>query len=134
MTSEICESLVMIVEDDLDVRESIAEVLEDHAYVPLTAANGREAIDQLRGRNDRPCVILLDIMMPEMDGRQFRAVQRQDPELMKIPVVVLTAHANIHETTQELGAEACLKKPVQLQALLDLVDRFCRNDAAAASA
>jgi CheY-like chemotaxis protein len=124
-----CESLVMIVEDDVDVRESIAEVLEDNEYQSLGAANGKEAIEQLRAGLQKPCVILLDIMMPVMDGWQFRALQREDPELGSIPVVVLTAHADLQQA-DEMAAAACLKKPVRLDTLLATVQRFCRKPAA----
>jgi CheY-like chemotaxis protein len=127
MNDQRCDHLVMVVEDDRDVRESIAEVLEDHQYQPMGAANGKEAIDQLRAGSHKPCVILLDIMMPIMDGWQFRDLQREDPELSSIPVVVLTAHANLHEATTGMHAAACLKKPVPLKTLLATVERFCRK-------
>lgn len=128
MNDQSCGNLVMVVEDDLDVRESIEEVLQDNAYQPVGAANGQEAIDQLRAGTPRPCVILLDVMMPIMDGWQFRALQREDPALSSIPVVVLTAHANIQEVATGMHAAACLKKPVQLKTLLATVERFCRKN------
>ncbi len=131
MTEQPCKSLVMVVEDDRDVRESLAEVLSDSDYRSLQAANGQEAMDRLRASPDRPCVILLDIMMPVMDGLQFRALQCEDPQLRSIPVVVLTAHANILEAASRMRADACLKKPVQLDDLLEAVGRFCRRGEAA---
>jgi CheY-like chemotaxis protein len=115
----------MVVEDDGDIRQSIAEILEDNAYRAVGAANGQEAFDRLRSANEKPCVILLDIMMPVMDGWQFRALQRDDPELGEIPIVVLTAHANIDEALTRMAAAACLKKPVQLDLLLETIRRFC---------
>ena len=125
-TDEGCERLVMIVEDDIDVRESLADVLEDSDYRPLGVANGKEALERLRATPGKPCLILLDIMMPVMDGWQFRAIQRSDPELAGIPVVVLTAHVDLKQA-DALGAAACLKKPVRLDALLATVERFCRK-------
>lgn len=122
-----CDHLVMIVEDDLDLRESIAEVLEDNAFQPLGAANGKEAFERLRASSNRPCVILLDIMMPVMDGWQFRALQRADPELGGIPVVVMSAHVDLLHATEGLAPAACLKKPVKLATLLATVERFCRK-------
>jgi CheY-like chemotaxis protein len=127
MNDQICDNLVMVVEDDRDVRESISEVLEDHEYQPIGAANGQEAFERLRAGSHKPCVILLDIMMPIMDGWQFRALQREDPELSSIPVVVLTAHANLQEAATGMHVAACLKKPVQLKTLLATVERFCRK-------
>lgn len=128
-----CDRWVMIVEDDLDLRESIAEVLEDNQFRSLGAANGKEAIERLRADTRRPCVILLDIMMPVMDGWQFRALQRQDPELGGIPVVVMSAHVDLQRATEGLAPAACLKKPVKLDALLATVQRFCREPGAGPS-
>lgn len=131
MNDQRSGNLVMVVEDDRDVRESIAEVLEDHDYRSIEAANGQEALERLRASATKPRVILLDMMMPVMDGWQFRAVQQEDPALRAIPVVVLTAHANIQEVTDGMQAAACLKKPVSLNTLLGTVERICRNGSAA---
>jgi CheY-like chemotaxis protein len=127
MTRAVCDNIVMIVEDDGGIRESLMEVLEDNQYQPIAAANGQEAIDRLRATRDLPCVILLDLMMPVMDGREFRSIMLQDMELGAIPVVVLTAHANLRDATEGMAAAACLKKPVQLEALLALIHRICRE-------
>ena len=116
---------VMIVEDDRDVLESMAEVLEDHDYGVVRAAHGQEALDQLRDQTDKPCVILLDIMMPVMDGWQFRAEQQVDPSIAKVPVVILSAHARAQEAAQQMDAAAALEKPVKLETLLKTVARFC---------
>ena len=115
----------MIVDDDLDVREAIAEVLADGSYETIESEHGGEALDALRSHADKPCVILLDIMMPVMDGWQFRSAQRIDPELGSIPVVVLSAHADVKEAAATMGAAGFLRKPVDLDALLAAVARFC---------
>jgi CheY-like chemotaxis protein len=109
---------VLIVEDDVDVRDALMETLTDCGYVPVAAANGREALDLLRARTSQPSLILLDIMMPVMDGRQFRAAQLEDPELAAIPVVVLSAHANAADLARQMGACGYLKKPVELGTLI----------------
>ena len=116
---------ILVVEDDRDVRESIVDVLEDNDYIARGAGNGADALDQLKDGGVRPCVILLDIMMPVMDGWQFRAAQQTDPELSAIPVVVLTAHTSAKEAAEQMKAAGFLKKPVQLSALLSAVERFC---------
>jgi CheY-like chemotaxis protein len=122
MTEETVRSgTVLLVEDDVDVREAVADTLEDAGYRVLSARHGLEALELLRGGNMRPCVILLDLMMPVMDGWQFRAEQRNDPQLAGIPVVALSAHGSLYE----LGAADHLRKPVQLRALMDAVARFC---------
>jgi CheY-like chemotaxis protein len=125
MTLRGCERRVLVVEDDRDIRDSILEVLADNEYEPLTASNGKEALERLRDPDQRPCVILLDVMMPVMDGWGFRAAQTEDSELKAIPVVVLTAHASAAETARDMEAAGFLKKPVKLDALLEAVERHC---------
>jgi CheY-like chemotaxis protein len=125
MTAGGCGRTVMVVEDDPDVRDAIAEVLADCQYNALHAANGAEALQRLRAAAVRPCVILLDMMMPTMDGWQFRAEQRSDPSVSDIPVVVLSAHASGSEAAAQLDAVAFLAKPVSLESLVSLVERFC---------
>jgi CheY-like chemotaxis protein len=120
-----CGSTVMIVEDDIDVREMLAEIVAEGGYRALSAANGREALDTLRATPARPCLILLDMMMPVMDGRQFRAAQATDPELGDIPVVVLSAQVDVRETASTLKAAGFLEKPVDLHALLAVIAQHC---------
>ena len=129
MTSPGCDRRVLVVEDDRDIRDSILEVLEDNAYEPLTASNGKEALERLRDPGRRPCVILLDIMMPVMDGWSFRAAQTEDSELKTIPVVVLTAHASAAQTARQMHAAGFLRKPVELDALLAAIERHCSSGA-----
>ena len=115
---------VLLVEDDHDVRETIAEVLTDEGYVVVTAADGKQALDQLRG-GLRPFVILLDLMMPGMNGYQFRGEQRAEPPpIADIPVIVLTADRLVEQKASELGAAAYLKKPTPLAELLQTLQRF----------
>jgi CheY-like chemotaxis protein len=125
MSEASCHRTVLVVEDDPDVREAIAEVLADSRYVALHASNGAEALQRLRSAPVTPCVILLDMMMPTMDGWQFRAEQQRDPAVKDIPVVVLSAHADVGDTAAEMAAAAYLSKPVALERLLDVVERFC---------
>jgi CheY-like chemotaxis protein len=128
-----CSKLVMVVEDDRDVRDTLLEVLEDAEYTPVAATNGQDALHQLRACDPKPCLILLDIMMPVMDGLQFRAVQRQDPTLQEIPVVVLSAHASAQHMAKELAVAEFLKKPVRLETLLAAVERYCGDEPSASN-
>lgn len=132
MNEPACDSFVMVVDDDADLRETITEVLEDNEYRVVGAANGKEALDLLHGSPTRPCVILLDLMMPVMDGKTFRAALLREPELTDIPVIVLSAHANMDEVMSELSVSARLKKPVDIEPLLALVDSHCKELAARA--
>ncbi|MBI4509053.1 MAG: response regulator [Deltaproteobacteria bacterium] len=111
---------LLLVEDDLEVRNAIVETLADAGYQVETAANGFEALEQLRGRVGSPCLILLDLMMPVMDGWEFRDAQRRDETLAPIPVVAFTALGEC-----KIDAAACLQKPIQLDQLLDVVARYC---------
>src|SRR5438128_8871587 len=81
---------VLIVEDDADLRDMMAQLLTIEGFSATTVANGREALDYLT-RGDRPDVILLDLMMPVMDGWEFRRTQLADPALADVPVIVLSA-------------------------------------------
>lgn len=114
---------VLLVEDDYDVRETIAEVLVDEGYVVVTAPDGERALEQLRG-GLRPFAILLDLMMPGMNGYQFRLEQRADPALAAIPVIVLTADRLVDLKADELVASAYLRKPTGLADLLAALQKF----------
>lgn len=111
---------ILVVEDDEDIRESIAEVLDIAGYRTLVAANGREALATLRTK-PHPALILLDLTMPIMSGWEFRAAQLGDPLLARIPVVLLSAVASPERRVIELRANAFLRKPVSLERLLAVV-------------
>jgi CheY-like chemotaxis protein len=118
---------VLIVEDDADLREMMAQILTLEGFGAQTAANGREALEYL-GRLDRtarPKVILLDLMMPIMDGWEFRRRQRADPAMAAVPVVVLTALDQARAA--DLQPDAFLRKPLDLDQLLELVRHYCRT-------
>jgi CheY-like chemotaxis protein len=115
---------VLVVEDDSDIRDELADVIEDSNYRTIRAANGAVALQKLRG-GPRPCVILLDLMMPVMDGRAFLAEQQSDAALKEIPVVVLSAHIDGARAGTQMSAAAFLKKPIDLAELLSTIARFC---------
>jgi len=116
---------VLIVEDDPAIRSSLAEVLEEEGFDVAAAANGRQALDWLR-TGPRPSAIVLDLMMPVMDGWDFRHAQLQDPALERIPVVVVTAAGFSSDTVRtQFGDVALVPKPVEVFALLGALDRAC---------
>ena len=115
---------VLIVEDDADIREIISEMLAEKGYGIATAANGREALEQLRA-GPLPSLILLDLMMPVMDGWQLRQELLADPALASIPVVVVSGAADLHESVAALRAASVLTKPVKWSALLEAVEAHC---------
>jgi|SRR5262245_16062124 len=113
---------VLIVEDDADLREMMAQLLSLEGFQPATVANGREALEYLRD-GDAPRVILLDLMMPVMDGWEFRRKQQADPALASVPVIILSA---LDQTRAgNLNAKAFLKKPLDFDHLLALVREYC---------
>ncbi len=116
---------VLVVDDDADIREAMIEVLQEHGHAATGAANGSEALIALRAASDQPCLILLDLMMPVMDGRQFREEQLRDPLLSPIPVIVISAFRDGAQTAAEMKVAAHVKKPVSLRDLVQLVERFC---------
>ena len=121
-----CPHKIMVIDDDRDVSGAIMEALRDADYEPIAATNGREALDKLRSLDEMPCVLLLDLMMPEMDGWSFRNEQLDDPHLRSIPVVVMTAHGGPNDPpVREVDDADMLRKPVGLQALLAKVEQYC---------
>src|SRR5688572_12608172 len=114
---------ILIVDDDADVRESVGDALVEEGYRVASAANGRAALRLLQNDALRPDLILLDIMMPEMDGWAFRAEQRRDQALAAIPVLVFTAYGTPREVAQKLQADGYLRKPLRLEELLATIAR-----------
>jgi CheY-like chemotaxis protein len=116
------KGLVLVVDDDEAIRESLCDILVDEGYDALCAANGRDALSLLQ-RNARPCVILLDLMMPVMDGAMFRREQLRNPTLRDIPVAVITAAGP--QSVAGIRAHAVLFKPLRVEGVLDVVERYC---------
>jgi CheY-like chemotaxis protein len=112
---------VLIVEDDSDIRHSIARLIEDEGYLVMTARNGAEAIEVLK--RARPCIVLLDLMMPIMDGWQVVGVMSADEFLKSIPVVVTSAFA-AHAPLEPPVARV-LSKPLDTAKLLAAIEAFC---------
>jgi CheY-like chemotaxis protein len=116
---------VLVFYDDPDTLEIPLTVLETRGYQVIAATDGADALAKLRGAGcQRPCLILLDLMMPGMNGVQFRAEQALDPALASIPVVVLSGDGRAEEQVVVMGLEL-IKKPVELDVLLATVRRFC---------
>jgi CheY-like chemotaxis protein len=115
---------VLVIDDDRDLRTTLAQVLTDEGYAVVTAANGAEGLTRLHELHEesRPDVILLDLMMPVMNGAQFRRAQLDEPELAAIPVLVMTAAGERAVVSLgELHAASVLYKPVGLEALLNAI-------------
>jgi two-component system, chemotaxis family, chemotaxis protein CheY len=121
---------ILLVEDDIDVREALAEALRDQGYAVDTAVDGVHALERLRG-GARPGVILLDLMMPRMDGVEFRTAQRADPALAHLPVVLLSADARMGEKARVLDVQGAIRKPIDLAQLTAAIERLRINKTSA---
>ena len=116
---------ILVVEDELSQREALAEVLSRLGYEVQCAANGNEALELMRRSESLLGLILLDLMMPVMDGWEFRAEQRKDRSLADVPVVVVSALGDTAQKAVQDGAAAFVSKPLHWQALLPVLERFC---------
>jgi CheY-like chemotaxis protein len=116
---------ILIVDDDSSIREMLRVFLELKGYTVTSAINGQDALDYLRQTAELPQLILLDLMMPVMNGAEFRIVQRQDPTLASIPVALISADENLRDTAPTLDTDAYLPKPIDFDALLATIERYC---------
>jgi CheY-like chemotaxis protein len=119
--------LILVVEDDDDIRSTVVDMFSFEGYQAIGASHGLEALALLHATDPKPSLILLDLMMPFMNGVEFRARQLADPSLAHIPVVILTADANADARCAELRAVGFLRKPMKLVALLEAAQRFARG-------
>lgn len=115
---------VLVVEDDKDIRDAIVELLALEKFRVTTASNGKEALDLLQKSpvSWRPCFILLDLMMPVMNGWEFLLAQRADPNLKDIPVLVCSA---IADRTRFPGIVDFIKKPIDIDQLIEVIKCHC---------
>jgi len=115
---------ILLVEDDRDTQKSMKSVLEMAGYDVTVTSGADEAMNRLRS-GLRPHVILLDLMMPGKTGFQFRCEQMQDPRFAEIPLVVYSGHHDIMANAAQLGANAYFQKPVDIDALLKVIEKHC---------
>ena len=117
---------ILLVDDDDDLRDVLGELLEECGYRVATAQNGLDALSYLRS-NQPPWVVLLDLMMPVMDGATFREEQRRDEALEQIPVFLLTARGESDESLSDMGAARVFRKPIALAELLEAIEGVVRR-------
>ena len=112
---------ILVVEDNIDIQESLKATLEIEGYKVFTADNGREALDQL-AKIPTPCLILLDLMMPVMNGWEFAEEIGKDIMLSSIPIVVVTA---IGDANKSPKTDGYIPKPINYEALISTVKKYC---------
>lgn len=123
MSAEPVAGRVLIVDDDPDIVESMQMILELEGYAVITSSDGERALEVLR-RSDPPDLILLDLMMPGMNGAEFRAEQLKDPVLSSIPVVAISGDGRVQAKAAALAVRG-LAKPIALDTLLETVRHYC---------
>jgi len=120
---------VLIVEDDPDVRDMLSTLLSMEGFNPVAAEDGLEALHLLRAVRHRapdvPCLVLLDLKMPRLSGHEFRRAQLGDPIVASVPVAVMSGAVDLQQRAEALGAVATVPKPIDCDALLDVVRRYC---------
>lgn len=115
------QRIVVVVDDEIELRETLHDVFVEEGFGVRTASNGREALELLRSLPVKPCIVILDLRMPVLDGNAVYAAMKADPDLATIPVLVSTSDP----TLAPAGAQV-MRKPIQLDALLELVEKNCR--------
>ena len=116
---------ILVIEDDVYIRDSVKELLEEEGFQVMCAANGKEALDTLWTESELPQLILLDLMMPIMDGYDFCKIQESDPRLRSLPVVLISADGQVEKKRARIGSREVLKKPLSIDTILNTVERFC---------
>ncbi len=115
---------IFVVEDSIDIQIPLRQIFESEGYTVEFANNGQEALEKLRTTMELPALILLDIMMPVMDGFQFREHQKADVRIGDIPVVIMSADANVKIKQDTIGAKHYLRKPINIDTLLEVVRKY----------
>lgn len=120
---------VLIVEDDPETREMLKALLATEGIYAVAAEDGLEALHLLRAVRhrapDAPCLVLLDLEMPRLGGNEFRRAQLGDPTVANVPVAVISGATDLQERADAMGAVATLTKPLDIDALMEVVKRYC---------
>src|SRR5215471_12810097 len=123
---------ILVVEDDTDMRESLVEIIRSEGYAVAASCDGRAAMDRLCGCVELPVLIILDFMMPRMDGWQFLAERQNNPRLRAIPVVGITAAQSLERKGRiPEGVAEILRKPFSVEAILGSIERHWSSRARA---
>lgn len=116
---------ILIVEDDLSIRQSLTDVLQDEGYTVLAAENGREGLKILNSTETLPGLVFLDLMMPVLNGSEFLIEQGKDPKIAGIPTVLFSADVRLSVKAESMGVVEYLKKPVDLDKIFELAEKYC---------
>ena len=120
------EKIVLIVDDEIHIQQSLALFLTEEGFQVKKASNGQEALDFLRSQTFKTCLVLLDLMMPVKGGFEFRVEQLQDPTISEVPIAIMSAGRLSPELLREMVPQEILAKPFSLDQLLVTVGRYYR--------
>jgi CheY-like chemotaxis protein len=126
------EHSILVVDDQTESSDAVGLLLEQQGLKVRVAHDGEEALAALH-QGLRPCLVVVDLMMPKMDGWEFRQRQLSDPQFATIPVVIMSGYPNAQKAAGTLGVRTILKKPLRPDRILALVNRHCRQHAGRAS-
>lgn len=116
---------ILIIEDSMDIQLVLKQLFDMEGYDVECVANGQDALILLNRTDRLPDLIFLDLMMPVMDGFEFRSEQMKDARLAQIPVVVMSADGNLSAKRGRLSGAEAIKKPVDMDVLLEMTRRYC---------
>lgn len=117
---------ILVVEDDSTLRNAMGDLLGEEGISATRAENGQVGLDLLRA-GARPCLVLLDLQMPLVDGFTFRRRQLEDPRIARIPVVVMTGQPGKAQEAKRLGVALTMSKPIAPSRVLDVVEQYCAH-------
>jgi CheY-like chemotaxis protein len=117
----MANATVLVVDDDAEIRQALAELLEDEEYTVRLAANGSEALAQI-ARGLKPDVILLDVMMPIMDGWHFLSARLRHPDLVEVPIIIISAGQEAEREAHKVGVFEVAKKPLHIDDLIRRIE------------
>lgn len=120
-------SCILVVDDEADLRQCIVELLEEEGFSVSQADNGKAALEYLNKAKAKPCLILLDYMMPVMDGQKFCEEQNKNPAINSIPVVLVTAATIQDEILKTMNIVDQVSKPLKIEDFLNTVKTYCKH-------
>lgn len=116
---------ILVIDDDKEIRESLMDVLTDEGYTVICKENGREGLNYLKGNHPLPRLVFLDLMMPILDGQEFRKEQMSNPAIAHIPTILFSANGQLDKRAIDIGMTDFLKKPIDLDDLLLIAAKYC---------
>ena len=117
---------ILVVEDDSTLRNAMSDLLGEEGMSATRAENGQVGLDMLRA-GARPCLVLLDLQMPLVDGLTFRRRQLEDPRIAGIPVVVMTGQSGKAQEAKRLGVALTMSKPIAPSRVVGVVEQYCAH-------